>query len=217
MYSPIQQKFYLAYMYKIRRIGSRAELSSFESVFADVLCRTFHNDAYYGYIMPNAKKSMVQLHWWMRILLRYTLKFGDIYYTDDHKAIALWLGPEKPMVNDAKILSMGLIRYPFKVGIRNFLRMIDISEQWGKGHKLMDKRHYYLMIIGVDPEFQRQGIGSRLMKVGLDKADKEGLDCFLETVTPEYVKFYEKHNFEIMSNSSFAENSQFWLMKRPSK
>ena len=134
-------------MYKIRRIETRAELSSFESVFADVLCRAFHNDPYYRYIMPNSRKNMAQMHWWWRILLRYTLKFGDIYYTDDHKAIAMWLGPEKPMVNDAKILSMGLIRYPFKVGIRNFMRLLDISEQWGKGHKLMAKRHYYLMVI----------------------------------------------------------------------
>jgi ribosomal protein S18 acetylase RimI-like enzyme len=97
------------------------------------------------------------------------------------------------------------------------MRLLDISEQWAKGHKLMDKRHYYLMIIGVDPEFQQQGIGSRLMKVGLDKADAEKLDCFLETVTPEDVRFYQKHDFEVMSTKGFAENSQFWLMKRSSK
>ena len=202
-------------MEKIRKIETKEELSSLEKVFAEVLSRAFSDDQYYHYIMPDGKKRMAQTQWWMTILLRYTLKYGSIYYTDDHKAIAMWLGPDKPMVSDAKILSMGLIGYPFKVGIKNFFRLLDINGQWDKEHKKLDKRHYYLMIIGVEPEFQQQGIGSRLMQVGLEKADNENLECFLETVTSEDVRFYQKFDFEIIYNKGFGEDSQFWLMKRP--
>ena len=202
-------------MDNISKIETKEELASLENEFAAVLTRAFYDDPYYGYIMPNPNKSREQIHWWMKLLLKYTLKYGDIYYTDDHKAIAMWLGPEKPVVDDIKILSMGLILYPFKIGLRNFMRLLDIDGQWKKEHKKLDKRHYYLMIIGVEPEFQQKGIGSRLMQVGLKKADDEKLECFLETVTPEDVRFYEKHNFKVIYNKAFAENQQFWLMKRP--
>jgi len=117
-------------------------------------------------------------------------------------------------VDDLIILSMGLIRYPFKVGLKNFLRLLDINGQWDKEHKKINKRHYYLMVIGVEPEHQGKGIGSRLMEVGLQKADNEKLDSFLETVTQVDVRFYEKFNYKTTLNKVFAEESQFWLMKR---
>lgn len=164
--------------------------------------------------MPNDEKRMELLEWWMRIFLKYTLIHGDIHYSEDRKAVAMWLGPDKPMVNDFKIFSMGLVLYPFKIGFKNFMRALDISEQWGKEHKKMNKRHYYLMLIAVEPEFQGKGIGSRLMQVGLKRADDEGLECFLETVTPEDVKFYKKHDFNIILNKGFGENDQYWLMTR---
>lgn len=198
----------------ICKIETKEELASHKNEFASVLSRAFYDDPYYRFIMPNAKKRMTQIHWWMKILLGYTWKYGTIYYTADLKSIAMWLGPDKPMVDDVKILSMGLILYPFKIGIRNFLRLLDISEQWGKQHKKLNKRHYYLMVIGVEPDFQQQGIGSQLMQVGLEKVDNEKLECFLETVTPEDVRFYEKHKFKVFFNKGFAENSQYWLMKR---
>lgn len=201
-------------MGNILRIDTREEFISLEDEFTGVLRRAFYDDPFYKWIMPNGNKRMVQIQWWMKILLRYTLRYGDIHYTEDHKAVAMWLGPDKPMVNDIKIFSMGLILYPFKIGVRNFMRALDISGQWDREHKKMSKKHYYLMVIAVEPELQGKGIGSRLMQVGLNAADAEGFDCFLETVTPEDVQFYEKHNFKVNLNKGFGVNEQYWLMTR---
>jgi len=201
-------------MDSIHRINSKEEFSSLVNEFTGLLSRAFYNDPFYIWIMPNDKKRMEHLEWWMRILLKYTLIHGDIYYMEDRKAVAMWLGPDKPMVNDFKIFSMGLVLYPFKIGFKNFMRALDISGQWDKEHKKMNKRHYYLMVIAVEPEFQGKGIGSRLMSVGMKRADDEGLECFLETVTTEDVKFYKKHDFNIILNKGFGENDQYWLMTR---
>ena len=203
-------------MDSICKIETGEELTSHENEFAGVLSRAFYNDPYYVFIMPNDKKRMEQLQWWMRILLRYTYKYGSIHYTNDFKSVAMWVGPDKPIIDDAKIGYMGLMLYPFKIGVLNFRRLLDISGQWNKEHKKLNKRHYYLMVIGVEPEFQQKGIGSRLMQVGLKKADDEKLECFLETVTYEDVKFYIKHNFEVILNKGFGEKNQYWLMKRTS-
>jgi ribosomal protein S18 acetylase RimI-like enzyme len=202
-------------MNKIHKMISKEELATHLGQFASMLSRAFYKDPFYIYIMPDDEKRMMQLQWWFKILIRYTFKFGDIYYTENHNGVALWLGPEKPMADDIKVFSMGMILYPFKIGLRNFIRVLNISGQWDKEHKKMPEKHYYLMVIGVEPEFQQQGIGSRLMIEGLKKADEEDLECFLETVTKEDVRFYTKFQFETAVNKGFAEKEQFWLMKRP--
>ena len=199
----------------VSKIESKEELSSRIGAFANMLSRAFYSDPFYNYIMPDGEKRMVQLEWWFRILLRYALKYGDIYYTEDNRGVAFWLGPQKPITDDIRIFSMGLILYPFKIGFRNFIRALNVSGQWDKEHKKMPKKHYYLMVIGVEPEFQGQGIGSLLMKKGLKKADDEKLECFLETVTEDDVRFYRKFQFEVAVNKAFAGSEQFWLMKRP--
>jgi len=198
----------------IHTIQTKSELSSLEDKFAGVLSRAFFNDPYYLWIMPDERKRMDQLIWWMKILLRYTRVYGSIHYTDDEKGIAMWVGPEKPVIDSIKIFSMGLILYPLKIGFRNFKRLLDISDQWEKEHKKLDKRHSYLMVIGVEPEFQGKGIGSRMMEFGLQPADDGNLMCYLETVTEEDVRFYRKHGFDVMYNNTFGINEQYWLMTR---
>lgn len=201
-------------MNSLLKINSKEEFSSFEKEFTGILSRAFFNDPFYVWIMPDENKRIQQLEWWMSILLKYTLLYGEIHFTEDRKAVAMWLGPDRPIVNDFKIFSMGLILYPIKIGFRNFMRALDISGQWDKEHKKMNRRHYYLMVIAVEPELQGKGIGSRLMEVGLKKADNDGLECFLETVTPEDVQFYRKHNFNVIFNKGFGLKDQYWIMTR---
>ena len=201
-------------MNNVFKIETKEEFISTINEFSGLLSRAFYDDPFYEWIMPDDNKRGSEINWWMKILLQYTYKYGDILYTEDRKAVSMWLGPDNPMVNDLRMFSMGLILYPFKIGFRNFYRVLDITGQWDREHKKMNKRHYYLMVIAVEPDFQGKGIGSRLLQVGLDKADKEGLECFLETVTPEDVKFYEKHNWKVILNNGFGVNEQYWLMTR---
>ena len=47
----------------------------------------------------------------------------------------------------------------------------------------------------VDPDYQRRGIATRLLSVGLQEADKAGLAVYLET-SQAGEKFYPHHGFE---------------------
>ncbi len=42
------------------------------------------------------------------------------------------------------------------------------------------KKHFLVMMLAVDPEFQRMGVGKRLLEWGLEKADAEGLECWID-------------------------------------
>jgi len=49
----------------------------------------------------------------------------------------------------------------------------------------------YMALLGVEPGFQRMGVGKRLLEWGLEKADREGLECWIEA-SPVGKPLYEK-------------------------
>lgn len=56
---------------------------------------------------------------------------------------------------------------------------------------------WYLMLLVVDPAVQRGGIGSRLQQGMLQRADGDGLDCYLETQKADNVAYYRRFGYEL--------------------
>ncbi|KAJ7744681.1 acyl-CoA N-acyltransferase, partial [Mycena metata] len=52
-----------------------------------------------------------------------------------------------------------------------------------------------LSLMAVDPKYQRRGIGQALLQWGLDRADAEGLEVYLES-SEDGLRLYEKNGFE---------------------
>ena len=199
---------------EIIKISSQNELSEVIDEISLVLAGAFYKDPFYVYIMPDDQKRMNQLQWWFKILLKYTFAHGDLYISANKKGAALWLGPKKPAPDFIKLAFNGLIAYPFKIGLRNFWRMLVVSSQWEALHKKEKDMHYYLLVIGVDPSAQRKGLGKMLMEEQLKKADEEGLFCYLETVTEENVMFYKKAQFYPAKTGWMGKGNPYWIMKR---
>jgi len=61
-------------------------------------------------------------------------------------------------------------------------------------------RHWYLVVAGVRPEVQRQGMGSRLIKPELDAADRDGLPVYLETADRRNIAYCERFGFSVVDN-----------------
>ena len=70
-------------------------------------------------------------------------------------------------------------------------------------------------MLGVDPAYQNQGMGSSLIQPILEQADRDNLPCYLETSTAGGVLFYQRHNFEVVETMDFPqEGFQVWMMIR---
>lgn len=75
--------------------------------------------------------------------------------------------------------------------------------------------HIYLWLLGVRPEAQGAGVGSRLLRAGLDRADAQGLPVFLETATTRNVALYRRHGFEVLAEYRAREDAPLsWAMWR---
>jgi ribosomal protein S18 acetylase RimI-like enzyme len=58
--------------------------------------------------------------------------------------------------------------------------------------------HWYLALLAVDPELQRQGVGRRLLEPVLERCDAEGRPAYLETQKESNVAWYRRCGFELV-------------------
>ena len=72
-------------------------------------------------------------------------------------------------------------------------------------------------MIGVDPSRQGQGLGSALLKAGLQRCDEEGLPAYLESSSPKNVPLYERHGFEVIGLIKPGDHPGLIPMYRPAR
>ncbi len=61
-----------------------------------------------------------------------------------------------------------------------------------------DEPHWYLPLIGVEPNAQGNGLGGALMRHAVARCDQEGVLAYLESSNPRNISLYEGHGFEVM-------------------
>jgi predicted N-acetyltransferase YhbS len=75
--------------------------------------------------------------------------------------------------------------------------------------------HWYLAMLGVDPQWQRQGIGGALMRSVFETADRDSVPCYLEAPTIENMRYYERRGFRVVEETDIPDsNIHLWCMKR---
>jgi len=93
--------------------------------------------------------------------------------------------------------------------LRAWLAWLDAV---GKLHPKLP--HYYFEFMGVEPAYQGQGYGSRLLAEAVRRADAAAAGCFLETATPRNISLYERFGFHI-SDQIEVIGLTTWCMWRP--
>jgi GNAT superfamily N-acetyltransferase len=77
-----------------------------------------------------------------------------------------------------------------------------------------DVGHLYLAVLGVEPGRQGQGVGSAVLRPGLELCDREGLPAYLETSRESSVLFYRRHGFRMIDEIPLPSGPAVWLMWR---
>jgi GNAT superfamily N-acetyltransferase len=61
-----------------------------------------------------------------------------------------------------------------------------------------EEKHWYLPLVGVEPNAQGRGLGGALMRHATTRADANGVLAYLESSNPRNISLYERHGFEVM-------------------
>jgi GNAT superfamily N-acetyltransferase len=77
--------------------------------------------------------------------------------------------------------------------------------------------HWYLPLIGVEPDLHNKGLGSALMKEGLKRCDEEHLPAYLEYTNPKSEAFYRALGFEAKGVIRVGDSPPMVPMLRPAR
>ena len=165
-----------------------------------LLARAFHNNPLVIHMSPDEEERGRSSPAFFSAFVRYGYLAGEVSATEGTlDGVAVWLPPDAVEMDPDLMDQAGISALPSTVGAEAFGRMMTVF-----GHLDTLRRrdvtvpHWYLTLIGVEPERQGQGIAGSLLRPMLARADAERLPCYLETADPANVPFYLKKGFEIV-------------------
>lgn len=74
--------------------------------------------------------------------------------------------------------------------------------------------HWYLPLIGVDPAYQRRGLGSALLRHALAVCDREQVPAYLESTSPASLSLYQRHGFDVIGEITVGNSPPLFPMLR---
>lgn len=117
--------------------------------------------------------------------------FGHI---TDNAAATLWLPPggkvRLPFINELRIAA-SIFRCD---GVNALKRAKATAKVVQSNHP--QEPHYYLFAVGVRPAHQGKGLGGRIIRAGLERADGDGASAYLENSKPRNTPLYERLGFQ---------------------
>lgn len=183
----------------------------------EALVRSFHANPNMVDLFPEGKRARA-LRAIFSASLRDALPYGHVYaaWVDGHIAgAAVWLPPGKfPLSLARQVRSLPDILRLLAIVPTRIRRVLQFTTAVSRLHP--SEPHWYLEAIGVEPRFQGQGIGTRLLTPVLEQADRMGIGCYLETDTEKNVSWYRKPGFAIREEGVHfvPDDPPFWLMWR---
>jgi ribosomal protein S18 acetylase RimI-like enzyme len=162
------------------------------------LSDAFHEDPHFGWFLrPGARRDAARLGLFNHIL-RKMAGPARIDRPQGGGAAAVWMPFEAVKAPSSLAGDLKLARPMLRAtGFSRIGRLLQVRAAMDRHHP-MDREHAYLWFLGVTPALQGMGIGSRLLRAGLNRADEAGLPAYLETGTTRNVALYRRHGFEVI-------------------
>jgi GNAT superfamily N-acetyltransferase len=150
-------------------------------------------------LFPDPKRRAKILPVFFEATVRDAIPYGSVLGViggDRIEATAVWLPPGRfPWTPWRKLRATPAFTRIMIAAPRAFRRFMRYGANVEAAHR--DQEHWYLVVLSVRPECQRRGLGSLLIEPILERADRVGLPCSLETSDPANVAFYRRFGFEV--------------------
>ncbi len=173
----------------------------------NILCRSFIN-----ILIPNSINFVVKkdgnrekrLMALMSYQFDIAMMYGNVFLSDDEKACILYLDKMKFSLKRI-LLEIKLVISC--IGIENVPRVLKREKLLKAYHP--EQKFIHLWLMGALPEEQGKGIGSKLLQESM--ATYSGELIYLETTTPENLKFYKKNGFTIFHETHELDYPLYFL------
>ena len=179
---------------------------------AGVLARAFQDDPMFVWSIPDPDRRRACLPAMFAAFAELYVPHAETYLTDDGSGAALWapagVDPFHGEAGEAFNQRMGELLDEAEAE-----RCLTAEEVFAERHPAQPWMHLHL--IGVVPDHQRRGLGSRLMAPVLAQCDATGTPAYLEAATVDNRRLYERHGFATIGDVALPDDGPLvWLMWR---
>jgi ribosomal protein S18 acetylase RimI-like enzyme len=182
-----------------------------------ILTSAFLEDPLMAYLFPEPGKRRENLAIFFKANLEYAMAAGEIYINSSQNGVAAWLfqgdkGGPKPGSKEDPRSQLGVL-----LDSETAARLAGFTRAMAALHKdVAPEKRRYLLFLGVKSGEQGKGIGTAMIKPGLQIADDSGLPCMLDTMNERDLKFYRRQRFEIRRDERICgDGPRTWTMFRP--
>lgn len=179
---------------------------------AAMLARAFHDDPVASWAWRHERLRPRALERFQAIRLRQLLSGQEIWTTDDHKSAALWALPGRWHMSLREVAMLAPCFYRPAL----FARMPLVAVGWEKLERAHPPRppHFYLAVLGTDPDAQGQGLGSAVLRPVLEQCDNDQVAAYLESSKERNIDFYARHGFRVLEEIRLLRGPRMWKMWR---
>ena len=184
---------------------------------ADVIRRSFAADPGVLLVLPDPADRERLGPTLAQAVVRFTLRCGAPLVTAGAvRGVALWFPPDAPPPTREDLEETGIAAVPEQIGAAAWTRFKRLLDHLDALHPHMaPEPHWYLTMLGVDPAWQRHGIGEALMQPVFEQADRDGVACYLESPTTENTRYYTRRSFVIVGETDVPDSPMhIWMMRR---
>ena len=186
----------------------RSTQSLDSSTVVDVLALAFHQDPVARWFYPKTGDYLSAFPQFIRAFGGAAFSGQTAWTTDDLSGAALWHAP------GVKGDDAALIRHlETSIDADRLGSVLALIEQMDQHHPV--EPHWYLPMIGVDPQCQGRGHGSALLRHALAICDQDHLPVYLESSNPANLSLYHRHGFEISGAIHAGDSPPLFTMTRP--
>ena len=191
----------------------RTATSADAAAIAEMMSRAFHDDPVMRWVVPRAARRPRRLRRLYEAIVRYEgvpLGATDVaIFAGAVVGAAVWRPPRRSMT------PWQAVRFALSCGWAlgtDIPRMTAMGRSVFRGYPRQP--HWYLQLLAVDPDTQGSGVGTELVRRGLERVDRDGAVAYLET-TQGNLAFYDRLGFPAVGEIAMPRGcaSQFRLLR----
>ena len=184
---------------------------------AEVLSQAFQNYPLLQYYFHDELERKKIALYFVSFAIYSGIRYGEIYATSlNMEGVAVWIPSDNYPVTIWKLVRSVPLSVIFGFGRYGGGRMRQLGEYIDAVHqRLAPFGHWFLQVIGVDPQFQGKGYAGKLLKPMLARIDQEHLPCYLDTQNEKNVSIYQHYGFKVVEEVTIPGTEiSHWAMLR---
>jgi ribosomal protein S18 acetylase RimI-like enzyme len=182
-----------------------------KQLILDILSKSFDDNKSVNYVVKQDNYREDRIRGLIDYSFNVCYAFGEVWISDDEKACALILLPDKKKTT----LSAVLWDAKLAISVIGLNRVGPVLSRESKIKSFHPKDKFsYLWFIGVSNLFQNRGKGSQLLEGIIQNSEANEKPIYLETSVERNIPWYKKHGFEVFQTLDFGYT--LYMLRRSS-